>query len=100
MYDQFLTRLVEATRSLKVGPADDPATSVGPVIDAEAFAHIMEYIEIGRGEAREVLAVDVGELAGKGFYIGPHIFADVAPERASRKKRFLVRCWPCCAPLI
>ncbi len=80
VYEQFLTRLVEATRSLKVGPADDPATSVGPVIDAEAFARIKEYIEIGRREAREVLAVDVGELAGKGFYIGPHIFAEVAPE--------------------
>ena len=50
----FLTRLVEATRSLKVGPAEDPATSVGPVIDAEAFAHIKEYIDIGRGEEPEV----------------------------------------------
>ena len=38
VYDAFLARLVEATRSLKIGPADDPATSVGPVIDAEACA--------------------------------------------------------------
>ena len=36
VYDAFLSRLVEATRSLKVGPADDPATSVGPVIDRES----------------------------------------------------------------
>ena len=35
VYDTFLERLVEATRSLKVGPAEDPATSVGPVIDAD-----------------------------------------------------------------
>jgi RHH-type proline utilization regulon transcriptional repressor/proline dehydrogenase/delta 1-pyrroline-5-carboxylate dehydrogenase len=80
VYDQFLTRLVEATRSLKIGPADDPATSVGPVIDAEAYDRIQQYIEIGRGEARELLAVDVGDLASKGYYIGPHIFADVAPD--------------------
>ena len=80
VYDQFLARLIEATRSLNVGPADDPATSVGPVIDAEAFARIHEYIAIGRGEATEALAVDAGNLAAKGFYIGPHIFTDVAPS--------------------
>jgi RHH-type proline utilization regulon transcriptional repressor/proline dehydrogenase/delta 1-pyrroline-5-carboxylate dehydrogenase len=79
VYDQFLNRLIEATRSLKVGPADDPATSVGPVIDAEAFARIREYITIGRGEANEALAVDAGPLSAQGFYIGPHIFTDVAP---------------------
>ena len=37
VYDQFLPRLIEATRSLKVGPAEDPSARVGPVIDAEAF---------------------------------------------------------------
>jgi RHH-type transcriptional regulator, proline utilization regulon repressor / proline dehydrogenase / delta 1-pyrroline-5-carboxylate dehydrogenase len=80
VYDQFLTRLVEATRSLKIGPAEDPATSVGPVIDAEAFERINKYIDIGRAEAHEALASDVGELAKKGFYIGPHIFTDVDPQ--------------------
>ena len=73
-------RLVEATRSLKVGPADDPATSVGPVIDGESVERIHRYIELGRKEAREVLAVDVGALAKKGYFVGPHIFADVPPD--------------------
>jgi len=36
LYDAFLARLVEATRSLKVAPAEDPGCSVGPVIDEEA----------------------------------------------------------------
>jgi len=44
VYDQFLTRLVEATRSLKVAPADDHRVgAVGPVIDedlAEARAGV------------------------------------------------------------
>jgi RHH-type proline utilization regulon transcriptional repressor/proline dehydrogenase/delta 1-pyrroline-5-carboxylate dehydrogenase len=79
VYDAFLTRLVEAARSLKVGPAADPATSVGPVIDRESVERIRRYIELGRKEAREVLAVDVGELAKRGNFIGPHIFADVKP---------------------
>ncbi len=36
VYDSFLLRLVEASRSLKVGPAEDPAMSVGPLIDADS----------------------------------------------------------------
>ena len=35
-HDDFVRRLVEATRSLRVGPAEDPATRVPPVITAEA----------------------------------------------------------------
>jgi RHH-type proline utilization regulon transcriptional repressor/proline dehydrogenase/delta 1-pyrroline-5-carboxylate dehydrogenase len=79
IYDQFLARLVEAAKSCQVGPAEDPGTDVGPVIDADALANIHEYIEIGRTEGREVLAVDVGELAQQGYFVGPHIFADVPP---------------------
>src|SRR5207249_8285365 len=32
VYDQFLRRLVEATKSLKLAPAEDPSCNVGPVI--------------------------------------------------------------------
>jgi RHH-type proline utilization regulon transcriptional repressor/proline dehydrogenase/delta 1-pyrroline-5-carboxylate dehydrogenase len=80
VHDAFLSRLIEATRSLKVGPATDPATSVAPVIDRESVDRIKRYIELGRKEAREVLAMDVGELATKGNYIGPHIYAEVKPS--------------------
>ncbi len=77
VYEPFLARLIEATRSLKVGPAEDPATIVGPVIDAESHERIGRYIELGKQESRLALAVDVGELTNSGYFIGPHIFADV-----------------------
>ncbi|MEX0937532.1 MAG: L-glutamate gamma-semialdehyde dehydrogenase [Pirellulales bacterium] len=80
VYDTFLSRLIEAVRSLKIGPAEDPSNSVGPVIDADSLAKIREYIEIGRREGREVLAVDAGALAEQGHFVGPHIFADVDPD--------------------
>jgi RHH-type proline utilization regulon transcriptional repressor/proline dehydrogenase/delta 1-pyrroline-5-carboxylate dehydrogenase len=80
VYDQFLTRLVEATRSLKVGLPEDPGTSVGPVIDADSLRRVKEYIEIGRREGREVLSMPVSDLAEQGYFVGPHIFADVPPN--------------------
>jgi RHH-type proline utilization regulon transcriptional repressor/proline dehydrogenase/delta 1-pyrroline-5-carboxylate dehydrogenase len=80
VYDTFVQRLVEATRSLKVGPAEDPAASVSAVIDAESFERIEKFIAIGRETGRELLAVSTSSLTGEGYYIGPHIFADVPPD--------------------
>ena len=78
-YDAFLARLIEAARSVKVGPADDPETLVGPVIDAQARARILKYQRIAAGEGRVVFQADPGALASRGFFVGPTIVADVAP---------------------
>jgi RHH-type proline utilization regulon transcriptional repressor/proline dehydrogenase/delta 1-pyrroline-5-carboxylate dehydrogenase len=77
VYDAFVPRLVELTRSLAVGPADDPAYFVGPVIDGEAQQRILQAIERGKKEAKLAFAGDVGALANEGFYVAPHIFVDV-----------------------
>ncbi len=50
------------------------------MIDQDAFDRIHSYIDIGAREGRTALAVDVGQLADEGYYVGPHIFADVPPE--------------------
>ena len=78
-YKTFMHRLIEATRSLQVAPASDPASSVGPVIDQEAFDRVHQYIAMGKQESRLALAVEVGDLAEQGYFIGPHIFADAPP---------------------
>jgi RHH-type proline utilization regulon transcriptional repressor/proline dehydrogenase/delta 1-pyrroline-5-carboxylate dehydrogenase len=82
LYDAFLARLVEATRSLKVAPAEDPGCGVGPVIDGEARDRILRAIEEGKKQARLAYAGDPGPLADEGFFVGPHVFADVPPESA------------------
>jgi RHH-type proline utilization regulon transcriptional repressor/proline dehydrogenase/delta 1-pyrroline-5-carboxylate dehydrogenase len=79
IYDQFLARVVEATRSLRVAAADDPGCAVPPVIDAEARRRILEYVAKGKAESRLMFAGDVGPLAEEGCFVGPHVFADVAP---------------------
>jgi RHH-type proline utilization regulon transcriptional repressor/proline dehydrogenase/delta 1-pyrroline-5-carboxylate dehydrogenase len=79
LHDAFVARLIEATRSLKVAPAEDPGCSVGPVIDADAQQRILGTIEKGKSEARLVYAGEVGALKDEGYFIAPHIFDDVAP---------------------
>ncbi|MGL6073586.1 MAG: L-glutamate gamma-semialdehyde dehydrogenase [Fimbriiglobus sp.] len=78
IYDQFLSRLIEATKSLTVAPATSPGASLGPVIDAEARDRILRTIEQGKTEARLAFQFDLGELAKEGFYVGPTIFAEVS----------------------
>jgi RHH-type proline utilization regulon transcriptional repressor/proline dehydrogenase/delta 1-pyrroline-5-carboxylate dehydrogenase len=80
VHDALLLRLIEATRSLAIGPADDPSNRLGPVIDEEALRRIHRYLEVGRQEGREVLSIDVGSLVEQGYYVGPHIFADIRPS--------------------
>ena len=79
VYEPFLQRLIEATASLKIAPAEDPGCQLGPVIDEEALVRIHRYIEIGKQEGRLVLAVDPGPLVERGWFVGPHIFTDVLP---------------------
>ena len=83
-YDQFVERLVEATKSLIVGPADDPSTRVGPVIDDDAKARILAATKNIDAEIGEViaLAVDVTGLAKEGNFVGPHIITGVDPDSA------------------
>ncbi|MHB1423401.1 MAG: L-glutamate gamma-semialdehyde dehydrogenase [Gemmataceae bacterium] len=78
-YDAFVARLIEATRSLKVAAAEDPGCTVGPVIDADAYQRILNTIEKGKNEGRLVYAGEVGALKEEGYFIAPHIFADVPP---------------------
>lgn len=79
-HDPFLDRLSSAVESLTVGPAEEPGVDLGPVIDADALQRVHDYIAIGRDECRTVVARDVGPLAECGFFVGPHVFADVDPQ--------------------
>jgi RHH-type proline utilization regulon transcriptional repressor/proline dehydrogenase/delta 1-pyrroline-5-carboxylate dehydrogenase len=74
IYDAFVERLVEATKSLNIGEADLPSTQVGPVIDANAQDRILEYIEEGKKEAKLALELPAPT---QGYFIGPVIFSEV-----------------------
>lgn len=69
-YDRFVNRLVEAARSIAVGPSEDPAHYLGPVIDEKAKASIENYIKIGMTEGKVLLQ---REAPQGGYFVGPTI---------------------------
>lgn len=76
IYDSFVERLVEATKSLNVGIPEDPGTKVGPVIDEAAQKRIKEYIETGKEQSTLALSMPTPDT---GYFVGPTIFTDVQP---------------------
>ncbi|MGQ9858839.1 MAG: L-glutamate gamma-semialdehyde dehydrogenase [Thermodesulfobacteriota bacterium] len=77
IYRRFVHRLVEATKSLKVGDPANPAVQVGAVIDAEAQRRIRQYVEIGKEEGELLFQADV---PSEGFFVGPTIFGNIQPH--------------------
>jgi RHH-type proline utilization regulon transcriptional repressor/proline dehydrogenase/delta 1-pyrroline-5-carboxylate dehydrogenase len=77
IYDIFVQRFVEATKSLNIGETELPSTQVGPVIDANARDRILGYIEKGKAEAKVALEMSAPD---NGYFIGPVIFKDVPPN--------------------
>jgi acyl-CoA reductase-like NAD-dependent aldehyde dehydrogenase len=80
--DEFIDKL--AARAKKMVPGDplDPKTRFGAVSSRKQLETVLRYIESGRTEGATLVAggarADIG--TGKGYFVQPTIFADVAPE--------------------
>ncbi|MHC4972668.1 MAG: L-glutamate gamma-semialdehyde dehydrogenase [Planctomycetota bacterium] len=88
VYDALVEKIVERAKQLRVGPAVDFETNVGPVIDTRAVKKILGYIDIGKREGKLVLG-GKGPAEGQGYFIEPTIFVDVPnAARISKEEIF------------
>src|SRR5262249_36263290 len=82
VYDRLAARLIAASRTAPIGPADHPGTIVSPVIEPAALDRIRSYVELGQRSAEPLLVrelpADVASLGG--YYIAPAIFGHVPPD--------------------
>jgi alpha-ketoglutaric semialdehyde dehydrogenase len=83
VYEEFVEKLVDRAKNLRVGDGLDESVEMGPVINEAAVKKIADYVQIGRDEGAKLLCGGVrltkGEL-GRGTFFAPTIFSDVAPE--------------------
>jgi acyl-CoA reductase-like NAD-dependent aldehyde dehydrogenase len=91
LYDDFVSAVAERLAELRVGPAYEEASDMGPLISAEHHRHVGDYVESGR-EQGATLVHGGGRPPGVpdgGFFIEPTLFADVRPEmRIAREEIF------------
>lgn len=83
IYDEFIERLIAASKEITLGDARDADIIMGPVISANARNRILDYIDIGQKEGA-TLALDgrnpaLPDANQDGYFVGPTIFTDVTP---------------------
>ena len=78
IHDEFVDALVEATKTMKVGPALEEDSVIGPVISAEQMERVTGYIDIGKTEGAEVVTGGGrAEGLGDGYFVEPTVFTGV-----------------------
>lgn len=80
LHDEFMGRLVEKTKRLKLGDPMNPATDLGPVISKKQQERVLGYIAQGKQQGATIAvggnAPQAPELS-KGFFVEPTIFTNV-----------------------
>jgi len=80
VHDNFLGRLVDRARELKLGDGRKKGTDVGPLINEASRSKVERYIDIGQAEGADLLLGGKrpeGKGYDKGFFFEPTIFARV-----------------------
>ncbi len=86
--EKFAHALAERARALRVGPALEETTEVGPLIDAAAVARMEGLVAEARGAGAHVLAGG-SRSGGPGSFFAPTVLDDVPPEaRVVREEPF------------
>ncbi len=79
--DRFVERLVERARSLKLGDGLVEGIDVGPAVSEMQMKKDLEYIEVGRKEAKLLCGGDrPGGPLAKGYFVSPTVFDHVTKE--------------------
>lgn len=74
VHDDFVERLAERMRTLRVGHAFDERTELGPVANEDQYRKILGYLDIGRQEGAELIGGGAREMATEGYYLAPGLF--------------------------
>jgi aldehyde dehydrogenase (NAD+) len=83
VYEEFVGRVAEFGKKLKVGNGVDPEVQIGPLVSEQQLDRVTGYLDIGKREGAR--AMSGGErLKGaeydRGYFVPPTVFADVRDD--------------------
>ncbi|MBU2191244.1 MAG: betaine-aldehyde dehydrogenase [Alphaproteobacteria bacterium] len=92
IHDRFVERLVERTKTIRIGDPLDPETQMGPLVSRAHHEKVLSYVGIGRDEGA-TLACGGGVPSLQGFengcFIEPTVFTGVRDDmRIAREEIF------------
>lgn len=80
---RFTDLFMRRAKKLKIGNGLDNGVFMGPIINGKQMTKILGYIDKGKEEGAKLLLGGKrlsGKKYGKGFFVEPTVFGDVAPE--------------------
>ncbi len=81
--DALIARLAPRVAALRVGPATDPATEMGPLVTQAHYERVKAYVELGVSEGAALVVDGRGiSVPGHphGFYLGGCLFDQVTAD--------------------
>jgi aldehyde dehydrogenase (NAD+) len=83
LHDEFVERLLERLSVIRVGPAADKASTMGPLVSQQQLDTVLGYIELGSKEGATLRAGGQRLTEGgldAGYFVAPTVFTDVTPD--------------------
>jgi acyl-CoA reductase-like NAD-dependent aldehyde dehydrogenase len=81
--DEFVAKLAERARAMRLGDPFDKATQMGAQISGRQLDTILRYIESGKKDGAKLVAGGERDTEGakaKGYFVKPTVFDDVSPS--------------------
>jgi malonate-semialdehyde dehydrogenase (acetylating)/methylmalonate-semialdehyde dehydrogenase len=84
--DELVARIASRLDRLRVGPASDPETEMGPLVTAAHLARVRGLVELGVDEGATLVrdgrrcAVPAATRFAEGYFLGPTLFDHVTTE--------------------
>lgn len=92
LHDRFVERLVERTKTIRIGDPLDPETQMGPLVNKSQHDKVTDYIAVGKAEGATLqTGGGVPSLQGfeGGFFVEPTVFTGVTDNmRIAREEIF------------
>jgi aldehyde dehydrogenase (NAD+) len=81
IHDELMAKVIERANKMTAGDPLHPKTRLGAIVSKEQFETVMGYIDAGKREAKLVAGGERADIGtGKGYFVRPTIFDDVAPD--------------------
>ncbi len=85
IYDEFVARMAERVKSIRLGHPLDPATELGPLVHRRHAGKVAGYFDIAREEGVEIPAGGaVAEVVPGGYFVEPTPFGGIKESGIGR----------------
>ncbi len=82
IHDEFIALLQKEVAKISLGHPLDPATTMGPLVDATQASRVERYLGLGKQDGRLVTGGSRLSIDGSDCYVEPTIFTDLSSDAA------------------